>query len=75
MMLQSGVLGIGGYLVIQQQATAGVIIASSIVTARALAPIDLAIANWRGFLGARQAPWTALTSRARARDYARGSCP
>ena len=55
MMLQSGVLGIGGYLVIQQQATAGVIIASSIVTARALAPIDLAIANWRGFVGARQA--------------------
>jgi PrtD family type I secretion system ABC transporter len=59
MMLQSGVLGIGGYLVIQQQATAGVIIASSIVTARALAPIDLAIANWRGFLGARQA-WDRL---------------
>jgi PrtD family type I secretion system ABC transporter len=59
MMLQSGVLGIGGYLVIQQQATAGVIIASSIVTARALAPIDLAIANWRGFVGARQA-WNRL---------------
>jgi PrtD family type I secretion system ABC transporter len=59
MMLQSGVLGIGGYLVIQQQATAGVIIASSIVTARALAPIDLAIANWRGFVGARQA-WDRL---------------
>jgi PrtD family type I secretion system ABC transporter len=59
MMLQSGVLGLGGYLVIQQQATAGVIIASSIVTARALAPIDLAIANWRGFVGARQA-WDRL---------------
>ena len=59
MMLQSGVLGIGGYLVIQQEATAGVIIASSIVTARALAPIDLAIANWRGFVGARQA-WERL---------------
>jgi ATP-binding cassette, subfamily C, type I secretion system permease/ATPase len=59
MMLQSGVLGIGGYLVIQQQATAGVIIASSIVTARALAPIDLAIGNWRGFVGARQA-WNRL---------------
>jgi ATP-binding cassette subfamily C protein PrsD len=55
MMLQSGVLGIGAYLVIQQQATAGVIIASSILTARALAPIDLALANWRGFVAARQA--------------------
>lgn len=54
MMLQSGVLGIGAYLVIQQEATAGVIIASSILTARALAPIDLTIANWRGFVAARQ---------------------
>jgi len=59
MMLQSGVLGIGGYLVIQQEASAGVIIASSILTARALAPIDLAIANWRSFVGARQA-WDRL---------------
>jgi ABC-type protease/lipase transport system fused ATPase/permease subunit len=52
MMLQSGVLGIGGYLVIQQEASSG-------ITARALAPIDLAIANWRGFVGARQA-WDRL---------------
>jgi ATP-binding cassette subfamily C protein PrsD len=61
MMLQSGVLGIGGFLVIQQEATAGVIIASSIITARALAPIDLAIANWRGFVAARQA-WDRLAT-------------
>jgi ATP-binding cassette subfamily C protein len=54
MMLQSGVLGIGAYLVIHQEATGGIIIASSILTARALAPIDLAIANWRGFVAARQ---------------------
>jgi ATP-binding cassette subfamily C protein len=54
MMLQSGVLGLGAYLVIHQEATAGIIIASSILTARALAPIDLAIANWRGFVTARQ---------------------
>jgi ATP-binding cassette subfamily C protein len=53
-MLQSAVLGLGGYLVINQEATAGVIIASSILTARALAPIDLAIANWKGFVAARQ---------------------
>ncbi len=59
MMLQSAVLGIGGYLVIQQEATSGVIIASSILTARALAPIDQAIANWRGFVAARQA-WERL---------------
>jgi ATP-binding cassette subfamily C protein len=46
--LQSAVLGLGAYLVIQQQATAGIIIASSIIVARALAPVELAIANWRG---------------------------
>lgn len=59
MALQSGVLGVGAYLVLQGQATAGVIIAGSILTARALAPIELAIANWRGFVGARQS-WKRL---------------
>jgi ATP-binding cassette subfamily C protein len=58
--LQSGVLGLGSYLVIQQQATAGIIIASSIIVARALAPVELAIANWRGFIAARQS-WRRLT--------------
>ena len=55
MMLQSGVLAVGAYLVINQQATAGVIIASSILSARALGPVDLAISHWRSFVGARQA--------------------
>ena len=59
-MLQSAVLGLGGYLVVKQEATAGVIIAASILTARALAPIDIAIANWKGFVGARQS-WERLT--------------
>ncbi len=54
MMLQSAVLGVGGYLVIHQQATAGIIIAGSILSARALAPVDLAIAHWKGFVAARQ---------------------
>jgi ATP-binding cassette subfamily C protein PrsD len=60
MMLQSGVLAVGAYLVIYQQATAGIIIAGSILSARALAPVDMAIANWRGFVGARQG-WKRLT--------------
>jgi ATP-binding cassette subfamily C protein len=59
MALQSGVLGIGAWLVINQQATAGIIIASSILTSRALAPIELAIAHWRGFVSARQS-WRRL---------------
>ena len=54
MMLQSAVLAVGGYLVINQEATAGIIIAGSILAARALAPVDLAIANWKGFVAARQ---------------------
>jgi PrtD family type I secretion system ABC transporter len=60
MLLQSAVLGVGAYLVIQQQATPGVIIASSILTSRALAPIELAIAHWRAFVGARQG-WRRLS--------------
>jgi PrtD family type I secretion system ABC transporter len=60
MMLQSGVLAVGAYLVIYQLATAGIIIAGSILSARALAPVDLAIANWRGFVAARQG-WKRLT--------------
>jgi ATP-binding cassette subfamily C protein len=54
MVLQSAVLAVGAYLVINQQATAGIIIASSILSARALAPVDLAIAHWKGFIAARQ---------------------
>jgi len=59
MFLQSAVLAVGAYLVINQKSTGGIIIASSILTSRALAPIELAIANWKGFLAARQA-WTRL---------------
>ena len=58
--LQSAVLGLGAYLVLQQQATAGVIIAASIIVARALAPVELAVANWRGFVAARQS-WRRLS--------------
>ena len=47
-------LGLGAYLVIHGQATGGIMIASSILVARALAPVELAIANWNGFVSARQ---------------------
>jgi ATP-binding cassette subfamily C protein PrsD len=59
MLLQSGVLAVGAYLVINQEATAGIIIAGSILSARALAPVDLAIAHWKGFVAARQS-WERL---------------
>lgn len=54
MALQSAVLGVGAYLVILQEASAGIIIAGSILSGRALAPVDLAIANWRNFIAFRQ---------------------
>lgn len=58
-MLQSAVLGVGAYLVIQQQATGGLIIAASILAARAMAPVELVVGHWQGFLAARQA-WQRL---------------
>ena len=60
MALQSGVLALGAWLVINGQASAGIIIASSILVARALAPAELAIVNWKGFVQARQS-WARLS--------------
>jgi PrtD family type I secretion system ABC transporter len=54
LMLQSALLGLGAYLTIAGEMTAGAIIACSIAASRALAPIEVAIANWRGFVAARQ---------------------
>ena len=54
MLLQSGMLGLGAYLVIKGDVSGGAIIASSITMSRSLAPIETAIAHWRGFVSARQ---------------------
>ncbi len=53
--LQSAMLGFGAYLVIQNEITAGLMIAGSIMMGRALAPIELAVATWKQFLAARSA--------------------
>jgi len=52
--LQSAILGLGAYLTVRGEVTGGVIIAASITTSRALAPVEQVIAHWRNFLGARQ---------------------
>jgi ATP-binding cassette subfamily C protein len=54
LLLQSMILGLGAYLVIRMEMTAGAMIAASIMMGRALAPIETAIANWRSFVAARQ---------------------
>lgn len=53
--LQSLILGLGAYLAIHKEITPGLVIAGSILLGRALAPLDLMISTWRGFLQAREA--------------------
>jgi ATP-binding cassette subfamily C protein len=45
MVLQSALLGLGAYLTIKGELSAGAIIAVSVASARTLAPVDLAIGN------------------------------
>lgn len=55
MVLQSATLGLAAYLTIKGDLSAGAIIAASIASSRALAPVDQAIGNWKGFVAARMA--------------------
>src|SRR5258707_3602467 len=52
--LQSSMLGIAAYLVVIDQASCGIMIASSIMMGRALAPIEVALSTWRQLVAARQ---------------------
>ena len=54
MILQSAVLGLGAYLTIMGDLTAGAIIAASVAASRALAPVDLAISQWKNVVAARR---------------------
>ena len=54
MILQSAVLGVGAYLTIKGDMSAGAIIAASVASARALAPVDLAISQWKNVVSARR---------------------
>jgi ATP-binding cassette subfamily C protein len=55
MLLQSALLGLGAFLTIKGELSAGAIIAVSVAATRALAPVDQAIGNWKPFVAARQA--------------------
>jgi ATP-binding cassette, subfamily C, bacterial PrsD len=53
--LQSAVLGVGAALVINEKASGGVMIASSIIMGRALAPIEIVLGTWKQLISARDA--------------------
>ncbi|PBC09060.1 type I secretion system permease/ATPase [Mesorhizobium sp. WSM3859] len=53
--LQVAVLGLGAYLVLRRELTAGSMIAASILLSRALAPIERSIGAWRSLVSARAA--------------------
>jgi ABC-type protease/lipase transport system fused ATPase/permease subunit len=61
-MLQVLMLAVGAWLVIDQQASAGIMIAATILLSRALAPVESLISGWRTLLEARGA-WRRLEQR------------
>jgi PrtD family type I secretion system ABC transporter len=58
--LQMAIMGAGIYLVLEKSATGGVVLAASMLMARALAPVEMAISTWRTISSARAA-WDRLT--------------
>lgn len=54
-LLQSLTLAAGAWLVIRGELSAGSMMATSVISSRAVAPIEQAIAQWRGFRAARGA--------------------
>ena len=66
--LQSGMLGIGAYLVVADRASGGIMIASSIMMGRALAPVEIALGSWKQLVAARQ-------GLARLRDICKATAP
>lgn len=70
--LQSAALGLGAYLALQQEISAGGIIAASILAARAFAPLELIVGAWRQFEQGRQAYKTltdVLKTQEQQREY------
>ncbi|MGW9819823.1 ATP-binding cassette, subfamily C, type I secretion system permease/ATPase [Methylorubrum extorquens] len=54
MFLQTMVLGVGAYLAIHGEISAGSMIAASIIMGRTLAPIEAVVGHWKSFTAARR---------------------
>ncbi len=54
MIVQSGLLGFGAYLLMRADISAGSMMAASILMSRALAPIEVASMHWRSLVTTRQ---------------------
>ena len=73
--LQVVTLGVGAWLVIDRQASPGVMIAATVLLGRALQPVEHLIGSWRVLVEARGA-WRRMAERpASARDAARVALP
>ncbi|MCP1417759.1 ATP-binding cassette subfamily C protein EexD [Pseudomonas laurylsulfativorans] len=53
LLVQSLILGLGAYLAVSHEINPGLVIAGSVLLGRALAPLDLMIGSWKGFIAAR----------------------
>ncbi len=54
-LIQVAMLGAGAYLVIAYNLSPGIMIAGTIIVARAIGPVETAISGWKGFVEARNA--------------------
>jgi PrtD family type I secretion system ABC transporter len=55
MAIQVAMIGVGAYLAINQEISAGVLFAASLIMGRALAPIEIMVAQWKSVVSARSA--------------------
>jgi PrtD family type I secretion system ABC transporter len=58
--IQTMMLALGAYIVVDQQVSSGVMIAATILLGRALAPVEQLVSGWRALIEARAA-WRRLT--------------